>query len=188
MLEETADEFVCFQGHGLGLVGERVQIAEGDEALGDVEDSTVGDSYPMDVASEVREDGLSALNGGLAEDVPFLPPDSGWDHDVRESIMETVSEDGSEDDRESSDRNQIGLAGRDPFLVVGDAACWNEAMNMGMVTQCPRPGMQNGKDSELAADITRILGQLEQRFGGRLHEDAVDFGLVRTYGFVKLVR
>ena len=50
-----------------------------------------------------------------------------------------------------------------------------------MIDQRPRPGVQDGQDADQAADVVGIPGQLDQGFGGGLHQEAVEDLLVTPH-------
>jgi hypothetical protein len=52
---------------------------------------------------------------------------------------------------------------------------------MGVINHGAAPGMQYGQDADPAADIARIGGQVHQRLGRRLHQDAVESFLVTAH-------
>ena len=73
VLKEATDELLGRYRHRTPLVVCGVLVAEGDLAVFDAQDAAVGDGDPVDVAPEVRQDVLGALDGGLAVDHPLLP-------------------------------------------------------------------------------------------------------------------
>ena len=62
--------------------------------------------------------------------------------------------------------------------VVGQAAAGDQAVDVGMVDQPLRPGMQHGEHAGRAADPARIARQIDDRAGRGLHEGAVAIDLM----------
>ena len=87
VLKEAAHKFVGIEGHGMATVGRGVLIDEADACIGDAEYSGVGNGNAMDVASEVGQDDLGALDGWFTEDVPAFLPDTSRDLDLREMLL-----------------------------------------------------------------------------------------------------
>ena len=54
--------------------------------------------------------------------------------------------------------------------VVGDTATGDEAVHVGMIMELLRPGVQNGKDADSAADEAGIAGDLDDGLRCRLHQ------------------
>ena len=80
---------------------------------------------------------------------------------------------------ERLDWNQETLAGRMPeAAVVRDAAAGDQAVDVGVVVQLLRPGVEHGEYAHLGADITRVAGQLDDRLGRHLHQQRVAVTLV----------
>lgn len=74
MLEEPANEFMCIERHYLGLRTLCRLITEGDLVIVDGNDPTVCNGAPMDIACQVVEDLVRALDSRLAIDQPILMP------------------------------------------------------------------------------------------------------------------
>lgn len=72
VLEKPPDELIGVEVHGVPLESFAVLVAEADSAVFDGEDSVIGDGMPEDVAGEVLQDTISAIDGGLDEASPLL--------------------------------------------------------------------------------------------------------------------
>lgn len=62
--------------------------------------------------------------------------------------------------------------------VVRDAAAGDQAVDVGVVVQLLRPGVEHGEHTHLGADIARVAGQLDDRLGRGLHQQRVAVALV----------
>src|SRR4030043_753806 len=72
------------------------------------------------------------------------------------------------------------LPGINPVSFVAEKPpCRYEAVNMGMVDQCPRPGVKDGKHADLPPHITGVGSQFHQRQGCGLHQEGIEDLLVR---------
>ena len=77
--------------------------------------------------------------------------------------------------------HQVVLAGRHPHSVLADTAARHQQVDVGMIGQRRRPGVQDGQDPESSAHIAWIGRQLHQRLGGGLHQDAVQHLLMSAH-------
>ena len=75
VLEETAEELQCIEGHGFPAVILGIFVAEGDILLIDGDDSVIGDSDSVDVSGKVAKDFVCALRRRLTVNYPFSFPD-----------------------------------------------------------------------------------------------------------------
>ena len=71
VLKEAAKELVGRERHGFALERAAVSVAESDHVVGAGDNGAVSDGGLVHVATEVAEDGVAALHGGLDEDDPF---------------------------------------------------------------------------------------------------------------------
>ena len=74
MLQKTPDELFGTDSHGFRLSSIGTLISKGNLVIFDRDDSAVGDSDTVNVASEIIEDLAGALDGWLAVNDPFLLP------------------------------------------------------------------------------------------------------------------
>ena len=72
--------------------------------------------------------------------------------------------------------------------VSREAPRSDQHMDMRMILHGARPGVQDREAAEASADIAGIAGELLQRGGGRAHEQAVDFFLMRKRKRTKRLR
>jgi len=74
MLKKPAHKFIGGKGHGLPLRVTALLVAKGDFAVLDRQDPAVGDSDPMHIATEVRQNVVGALESRFAINDPLLLP------------------------------------------------------------------------------------------------------------------
>ena len=72
VLQETPDELLGTDGHGLYLRTAGILISKGDFPVVGRDYSAVGDGYTMNVAGEIIEDRTGALDSWLAVNDPFF--------------------------------------------------------------------------------------------------------------------
>jgi hypothetical protein len=178
MLEEPANELLGGKGERFWGPAIAIGVTECHGTCVDGDDSTVGDRDAMNVAGQVVQNGVGPLDGGLAVDDPVLRPDGRRDAKLWEGVEHHVLEDATEDPGKGSDRQQVVLACRQPLAFGGQTASGDEAVDMRMVGERSRPGMQDGQDTDQPADIVRVCRELDQGVGGGLHEEGVQSLLV----------
>jgi hypothetical protein len=97
VLEEPSNEFLCWKGHLVPSVCAGIPVEEGDVAMVHGEDAGVTDGDAMDVAGQIAQNVLGALNGWLAVDVPVGLPDGGRGLDVRQFGFQLLLEHAAKD-------------------------------------------------------------------------------------------
>jgi hypothetical protein len=93
--------------------------------------------------------------------------------------VEGVEELGSEDPGDGLDREQEVMMGRQPDLTIGSQpAARYEIVDMGVIGQVTRPGMQDAEHTDLPADKAGVTSQ--ELSGGRrgLEEQVIEKGLM----------
>src|SRR5882724_13583994 len=83
MLQKAPDELVGGQRHGLPALVLSILIAEADVAVIAREHPAIGQRDPVDIAAQVVQSLLGALDGGFSVDDPPLAPDHLGDTEVR---------------------------------------------------------------------------------------------------------
>ena len=147
MLEETADELRCLKSHGLPPALSGIFVAECDLSSLCSKYPAVGNGGLVDISGEIGQGFIGGMDAGLTVDHP-----SGFPYRLREDRLGKFfarqgNKSGPEDIRQGAYRHEIILPGINPVsFVVGKPSCRYEAVNMGMVDQCPRPvsGIQKG--------------------------------------------
>jgi hypothetical protein len=75
VLQESSNELDGRQGHNSPLPLAGFLITESDLPVVDSDQSTVGESDPVEIATEVLQDPLGSLPGWATVNPPPLPPD-----------------------------------------------------------------------------------------------------------------
>lgn len=101
-------------------------------------------------------------------------PDRFREGDAGKGFSGQLHELGTKDKREGTDRDQEIISSWQPVVAVGrESSCGNQTMDMGMVEQCPGPGMEDRDDTYSPSEITRIGCKFRQGVAGRFDEDGI---------------
>ena len=94
---------------------------------------------------------------------------------VERSFLEGIAELGAEDLAQSLDGHQkSGVLGGKPLLAIGrEAAGGHQIMDMGMVVEMARPGLQDTDEAERATDPTGVAGEFLQGRSGSAEQEIV---------------
>jgi hypothetical protein len=143
VLEEAAEKLVGVETHDLDRVVGAASISEGDAVIVEREDRFVGEGGAVDVATEVLEDVVGAVDGGLGEDDPRLSEDRFGEHDAGEGATCQAREDGAKEERERLHRNEEAGTGRaDPRAAIGgETTAGHQHVNVRMPFERARPGV-----------------------------------------------
>ena len=148
----------------------------------------------MGVAAQVFEDLLGSSEGRLGVDDPLLIAQrrqiagkSGGIPErldfagkgklgLLEHLLEVVEKQAAEQAREHLHGNQESrAAATDPALLIGgESAARDDAMQMGMVQEILPPGVQDGEEADLGAEVAGIGGNGEQCLRDHPEEHGVD--------------
>jgi len=180
VLQEAADERDGVEGTSLGRAGAAVAVAEGDVAVLEAFEAAVDEGDAEDVPGQVVEH-LGAAAGVLEVDDPLRAPDRGRGLIEEAGRAEGRAELGAEEagQREAGDEEGRSLGGDPGVILPMQSACRDEDVDMGMVEQRARPGVEDGEQPGASPEVAGIGGELEQRRGGGRHKEAVDELLVR---------
>ena len=97
------------------------------------------------------------MAAGLAVDHPGGVPYRLGEYPMRKFPARQGNKSGPEYVRQSAYRHKIILSSLNPVsFVAGKAPCRDEAVDMGMVDQCPRPGMKDGKHADLSSHVAIV--------------------------------
>lgn len=155
MLEETTDELLGVKLHGFPLESLAVLITKADTAVICRKNSSIGDGVTENISAQVIQDTLSAVDGRFGVGVPFLGRAGEW-----RSCGQRRSSHGNElagkSFRQSSGRDEVGLSCGAKFAVAAEAGPGDQEMDMWVVPQSPRPGMENAKRGNLAPEILGV--------------------------------
>ena len=81
---------------------------------------------------------------------------------------------------------KLGMHGSNPALAVSPTAGRDEDMDVRMVDHGAGPGVKDGEQAGTGSEVARIVGEFQERFGSRDHEEAVEDLLVRACEGTKL--
>ena len=181
MLEEPADKLHDVEVGGAWACTARFTIGEGDGAVVELDDATVGDGDPEDIGGEVLE-GRVAVWIGLTVDVPGGVPDRWVDVLQQSSFGHLLFANGSVDGGEGFHRDQeVGSGGAPCVTVFGETATRNDVMDMRVVLELPAPGRQDTeKTREVCPDETLVFGEPFEGFGRGVEHGVVREALMRA--------
>jgi hypothetical protein len=177
--------------------GTIVRVAEADVARVEVEQPLVGDGDAVGVAADVVEH-LSRAGErpfrvddplGLARGVEMIGEAPGIGERLEgagepelasvECRLHGGQAEATEEPRQHADRQKEARAAGDPAAPIGrQATTGDDAMEMGMVDQRLPPGVEDGEEADLGAQMLRVGGNRAQGLGGRPEEDPVDHRLI----------
>jgi hypothetical protein len=180
--EEAAQELIDGQSHEPLLVGvSGISPAEGDVAVGEGNESVVGDGDAVGVGTEIAQRMFRPAEGALGVDDPVVakqesepggkgPLGCEWcevavelECACMEGALESGDELAAEHAAEHLDGEKEGAAGGDPAGVVrSEAAGGEHAVDMGMMLQALVPGMEHAEEADLGAEVAGIASDLEQ--------------------------
>ena len=172
-MKEAADELGSRQAHTSGLGGiVWVPVSEGDVVAVDGFDAVVGDGHTVGVSPDVVDHVAGSSERLPAVDIPLLVIEGcqegspggvgiGLDVTLVDSRFECVEEFAPEEGGEYVDVNEELRTGRDPVVVVGrEAASGDDAMQMGMIGQGLRPGVEDGVPRYARLTAAGLLGMI----------------------------
>jgi len=188
MLKEAVDELFGLEGAAAPFAGIGVTIAKSDGVLVELEDAIVAESHPEDVRGQVLQS-AQAIPDWFTMDHPLLLPHFGRDVCIARLGKESVLNFGTKDSGESSHRNQEVLVSREPgFSVRGQSPCWDEAVDVRVISQVAPPGMQDAQHADLASHEAWISSQFLGGCCGSLEEHIVDQALMAASDFIETRR
>ena len=184
--QEATDELLGREDHALlGVAVTVVSPAEGDVSVLDVEQAIVRDRHAMRVSSDVIENLLRPRKRRFGIDHPLLLsegvqipmeslPFSQWleggeelEVTTREGLTEQFQEAPTEEAREHPHgQEERGSAGDPALPIGGESAARHHAMQVRVVHQVLPPGMQDGEEADLRAEMLRVGGNRAQSLGG----------------------
>jgi hypothetical protein len=166
--QEAPDELVDGEFEDLPTVAVGVvAVVEGDAMLIGAQDSPVRERNAMGIAAEIAQHALGSCEGRLGIDDPVLPSKRVEESGQRligselasiEALSQAVEELAPKDLRESPHGEQEArVSRRDPArAIAGQRAPRHDAMQVGMEREGLAPGVEDGGDADLAAEVLRI--------------------------------
>ena len=184
MLQETVNEFFSRERAVFELAGLGSPILESDQGRFHVSgvhhlgETAIANGHAVDIGSQIFESGLSIANR-LAMHHPVFVPDPGWDLGKDGCFTQEVLETSPKQLGQRWNRQEVLLARLAPSMQIRiQAATRNQIVNMGMVNQITRPGMQYAHQTNLAAYETWIASQDLSGLGRSSEERVVEELLV----------
>jgi hypothetical protein len=179
--EKATQELIDWQCRDPLLVAVRgVSPAEADVAVGESNESAVGDADAMGVCTQIAQSMFRSSEGRLGihhpvvtEQEPEPGSEAAWlskrnestvelERAFTERILQTSNELASEDTAEHLDGEEEGATRGDPVGVVRcKAACGDHTVDMGMMLQPLIPGMKHAEEADLGSEVSRIAGDLQ---------------------------
>lgn len=180
MLEEATDELRGLKGHGFPPAFSGIFVAECDLPALYSKDTAVCDGGLVDIPGKIGQGFIGGMVTGLAVNHPGGVPYRFGKYCLQEFPARQGDKGSPEEIRQGAYRHEISLSGLKPISVVmGDSACRYETVDVGVVDQCPRPGMKDTEHADLPAHIAGICRQFHQRQGCGLHQKGIEDLLVR---------
>ena len=197
--QESADEFVGQEGHGLlSVVVGVILPLEGDALAVKGRQARIGDRRAMGVAGQILQHLLCAAKGWLGVDDPVgpnrlikqaleglavgVPAQHAEETELSatKSLLQSSDELAAKDTTQNAHREEEVGAPLDPLLAVGrKPAGGHHAVQVGMMHQVLSPRVQDGEKTDLGAEMLGLGGNLQERLGSCLEQDAVDDPLIR---------
>ena len=137
----------------------------------------IADGDPMGVAAEIVDDLLGAAEWRLGVDHPFPVPERSqqrpegvgfgqWRQVAVEGqpllfkrFLKSFEKQAAEQTRQDADAEKESLAPVDPTGAIRpQTAAGDDGVNVGMVSECLAPGMQNGEEADFGAEVFGVPG------------------------------
>jgi len=198
--QEAAHELANGELHDFALVVAILTIvlpAKADMLIGEIEQPAVADGDAMGVPRKIGQDLLRSCERTLGVDDPFLRAQGSevglecfsvvegneFGEELQlasiESCCETFEEQAPEQAREHPNRQEeVWTASHPAHAVGGDASTRHNAVDVGVVIEALSPGVQDGGEADVGAEVLGIGGDRRKRLSRRLEQQAIDLGLV----------
>ena len=181
VLEEAVQEAFGGELDGAPAPILTVLVGEGDRLAIVGEDALGAKGGAIDVSGEVLQGRLTGADG-LNVGHPSPGPGGARDLDVelRVLLLQGLPEPGAKAQRQHGLGEEVALAfGADPAQAVGgEAAAGHYAMDVGMITQVARPGLEQGQEADLGSEIFVVASDIPQGAGAFLQEQRIKVLLV----------
>jgi hypothetical protein len=183
--QKTAEKLDGRERHASLLAALLVVLEqEGDLAVGEGDDAVVGDGDAVGIAAEISEDVLGAAKGRLGIDDQVLGAELVLEAAPRQRmgefgrgacevelapticLVQRVEKQTAEELAEHLHGYEIVRPCRDPVHAVrGEPAAGDDAVQVRMEQQVLSPGVQDGREADLRAQVIGILRDRQQRAG-----------------------
>ena len=159
--------------HALKLLRPVVAITKGNVTVSEGLQATIGDCHAKGITGQIAED-LFARPSVLAVDDPGLRPSFFRRLFQQMGLGQSVPHFGAKDDRQGANGNKkVWLFGRHPVLLLSPSAGTDQQMDMRMIKQSARPGMQHREDGGRGSQVLGIVRQFLGGGGGATEQEAV---------------
>ena len=140
-------------------------LRTGERSLG------IDDPFGLAQRREVRSELVRILEiGEIGEELQFAASVHGF---------ETLQEQAPEQAGEHANRQEEAGPAGDPTLAIRRyAAARNDAVDMGMVIEVLAPGVQDGGDADVGAEVLGVGRDGRERLGRGREQQSIDLGLV----------
>jgi hypothetical protein len=194
MEQEPSQKFLGSYGHQPLLTFMGVIFpSKGNLAIGNVDDSVIGNRDAMRIAGQIVEDMFGSSEWPFSVDNPVVAKQrsqklierflfgqpfhtaSKPEFPLEESALQTGDELTAKDAAQHLDRQEERIARMDPALVVGrKAAGWDHAMDVRMRLKLLPPGMKHTQKTNLGSEMLGIGGNLHQSRSAGVEQEVVD--------------
>lgn len=164
VLKKTAHELEGLEFDGSPLAGLTVAIGPEEVAVGSDFDSSIAGGGFEDVTRQVAE-GVFSGTSMLSADIPRLIPNAIRDHgvEIRVGLEETLSEESAKAGAEGLVMEKEFSASSDPGASVeAEPAGRDQIVDVGMINESARPGMEYAKHAQLGSESAGICRQILQ--------------------------
>jgi hypothetical protein len=180
--EKATDELQSIEGHDVLAVSLSVVLpTKGDPAFVQRDQTLVGDSDAVGVASEVLENLMGAAEGRFGIDDPvfgagdFPPASPGGstgqglelamegEFSLVEGLLEIAEELASKQTAQGTDgEEETGTSGDPSSTVPGQPSARDHPVHMGVMEQVLAPGVQHEQKTDVCSEMLRIPGEGEE--------------------------
>jgi hypothetical protein len=198
MQQETAQELIERQGHQfLLIVVSRVAPTKSDLAVGQRDQSMIGDGHAMGVAAQILEHIFGAAEGRFGVDDPVLseqwPQPGSEDLGLREQRkmagkmklamlkgrFETSDELAAKHPSEYLDGEEEVRARSNPAGVMErESAGGNNTMDMRMKLELLVPGVKHAEEADLSSEMSGVASDFEKSFCAGTKQQTIDYFFV----------
>lgn len=174
MLQIASHEFMAGEGAGFVALGLSILVAEGDAGLVETDQAAIGDGDAEGIAGKVVEHRLLSLAPGLDMDHPALVKDMRGELQLGADFLQAVVKQPCHAFGKGGFGKQEGRISLMPGgAIVGQAAAGDQAVDVRMIIEPLRPTMENGEDTNRAADPARVTAEIDDRLGSCVHQSSI---------------
>jgi hypothetical protein len=187
VLQKPPNELFGGYRTGLALIRGRFLVLKSDFAILQLKDAAVADGHAKDVRGQVSEGRLAPADRLTVHD-PVLLPDWRINEWEQGGLFQSVSEFGAEEHRQGLDVHQKVLLGSVPVASGSQSASGHYVVDVRMIAQVARPGMEHAHHRNPAADESWVQSQCLYSLGGGPKQEVVHRLLVAACQRPELIR